>query len=337
MKPLSTRILTAALLLGTSSAGVAHADLTTGLIAHYPFDGDVQDVSGNGNHGAIVGPLVSTTDRFGAANSAYLFNGVSSYVAVPNSASLSSPTTALTQAAWVYQLGVSAVGSPFNPILMKSATSENALMYRLYCAPSVLGVEYGNWTNGRDTPVTLPLNTWHHVASTYDGQRIRQYVNGVQVDSAAFTYTMVADTRPLRIGADTPGLFEVFNGKLDDVRIYGRALSGAEVAELSSARLAVDPVGGAAAFSLGGPRPNPARGACALRLTLGRTSEVEVVLFDVAGRLLRTLSQARFEPGEHVVAWDGRDERGEPAASGLYLVRARSGGEVRWSRVVRVH
>ena len=337
MTPLSTRILAAALLLGMSSAGVAHADLTTGLIDNYQFDGSVQDVSGNGNHGAIVGPLASTTDRFGASNSAYLFNGVSSYVAVPNSASLSSPTTALTQAAWVYQLGVSAVGSPFNPILMKSASTENALMYRLYCGPSVLGVEYGNWTNGRDTPVTLPLNTWHHVASTYDGQRIRQYVNGVQVDSAAFTYSMVADTRPLRIGADTPVLFEVFNGKLDDVRIYGRALSGAEVAELSSARLAIEPAGGVTAFALDASRPNPTRGACALRLTLGRESDVDVELFDVAGRLTRTLLRGRFEPGEHVVTWDGRDERGEPASSGLYLVRARAGGDVQWGRVVRVH
>ena len=330
------RVLACTLLLGMFATSSAWADLTTGLIAHYPFDGTTQDVSGNANHGSIVGALAPTTDRFGAPNSAYLFNGINTYVTVPYSVSLSSPTTAITQAAWVYQLGMSLVGSAFNPILMKSSTGENAMMYRLYCLPTGIGVNYGNWNNGHASSTAIALDEWHHIASTYDGQMIRQYLDGLPVDSVGFLYTIVADTRPLWIGADSPGLFEVFNGKLDDVRIYGRALSGAEVAELAGVTLGVGPTGDPHALALSAPRPNPTRGVCTARLSLTAPGDVEVSLVDVSGRLVRTLARGRLEAGQHPILWDGRDASGTEAAAGLYFVHARSNGETRWSRVARV-
>ena len=53
--------------------------LSDSLIAHYPFDGNALDVSGNANHGTLVGP-VAVADRFGNNNAAYLFNGASDYI-----------------------------------------------------------------------------------------------------------------------------------------------------------------------------------------------------------------------------------------------------------------
>lgn len=57
------------------------ADLSEGLILYYPFDGNANDESGNGENGTIYGPSL-TYDRFGNENSAYEFNGTSDYIAI---------------------------------------------------------------------------------------------------------------------------------------------------------------------------------------------------------------------------------------------------------------
>ena len=85
----------------TCCAGTSKADLETGLIAHYTLDGHAQDASPHANHGSPGATLVATTDRFGTPGAAYEFNGTNSYITVPNSASLASPTTAITMSAWV--------------------------------------------------------------------------------------------------------------------------------------------------------------------------------------------------------------------------------------------
>ena len=283
-----------------------------------------------------MGPLAATTDRFGQQGGAYLFNGSTSYVTVASSPSLSSPTQRITQCAWVLLNGTSLVGSAFDPILMKSSTTENAFMYRLYVVPDAIGVNYGDWVAGLVSTVAIGLGEWHHVASTYDGQKIRQYLDGAPVDSVAFNYTMVADTRPLLIGADTPGTFEVFNGKMDDVRIYDRALSAAEIATLGETTVGVGNAPATNALALGAPSPNPTRAGCTAQLTLPAASDVAVDVFDAAGRRVCTLVRGRMAAGTHTIVWDGRDARGEPSGAGLYFVGVRVGGEVRWGRVVRV-
>ena len=73
------------------------------------------------------------------------------------------------------------------------------------------------------------LNTWTHVASTFDGAVIRLYINGVQVASTAFSGTMVPSTGALRIGGNSLFVTEYFTGRIDEVRIYDRALSAAEI------------------------------------------------------------------------------------------------------------
>lgn len=314
----------------------ARADLTTGLIAHYPFSGNAQDVSGNLNHGTPNATVVLTTDRFGTANSAYQFNGTNSSITVPNSASLSSPTTAITQSAWIMMYGQSHVGSPFSPITMKSATAENAMMYRLYTSATGVGVSYGNWNNGRFSTTALALNQWYFIASVYDGSKIRQYVNGTAVDSVAFSYTIVADSRPLMIGADTPGFFEVFDGKIDDLRIYNRALSPGEIAELAGSTVGVEDEPRVSSLAFSTARPNPSSAGCSVDLALPSAVRVSVVVFDAAGRRVCSVAEESFAAGRHSLVWDGRDAAGGLAPAGLYFMRLQAANEERWTRVVRV-
>ncbi|MCI0669398.1 MAG: LamG domain-containing protein, partial [Myxococcaceae bacterium] len=74
----------------------------------------------------------------------------------------------------------------------------------------------------------LPLNTWTYLTGTYDGTTLRLYVNGNQVASQAVTGVMVTSNAPLRMGGNSIW-GEFFSGRIDEVRIYDRALTPAEI------------------------------------------------------------------------------------------------------------
>jgi hypothetical protein len=74
----------------------------------------------------------------------------------------------------------------------------------------------------------LTVNTWTHLAGTYDGATLRLYVNGVQVSSRAQTGPIAVSTNPLQIGGDT-FYGQYFLGKIDEVRVYNWALSGSQI------------------------------------------------------------------------------------------------------------
>ena len=70
----------------------------------------------------------------------------------------------------------------------------------------------------------MPLNVWSHLAATYDGATLRLFVNGAQAASQAFTGSIATSTGVLRIGGN--GVWgEYFQGRIDEVRIYNRALT----------------------------------------------------------------------------------------------------------------
>jgi hypothetical protein len=74
----------------------------------------------------------------------------------------------------------------------------------------------------------VPLNTWTHLAGTYDGSTLKLYANGVLMGSKAVTGSLAATTNPLRIGGNTIWR-EFFHGQIDEVRLYNRALSAGEI------------------------------------------------------------------------------------------------------------
>src|SRR5262249_34665476 len=74
----------------------------------------------------------------------------------------------------------------------------------------------------------LPLNTWSHLALTYDRATVRVYMNGTQVASAAASAAIAVSTNPLQIGGDS--LYgQFFAGRIDDVRVYNTARTAAQV------------------------------------------------------------------------------------------------------------
>ncbi len=200
---------------------------TQGLVAWYPFNGNAHDSSGNSNNGTNNG-ATPDTDRFGNANMAYSFNGSSSYVEVPNSPSLNS-SNAITISAWIYPrvwLGGSRVLEKGN----------GDTQYMLYSNPAAFHFYLYNVTNG-DLPTPQPsLNQWHHVVATFDSSTHTQqmWIDGViAVDSIHVSGGIHVTNYDLYIGWKPVGAAgDHWEGKLNDIRIYNRALSSTEILSL---------------------------------------------------------------------------------------------------------
>ena len=183
----------------------------------------VVDSSGRGNGGSLAGgALWSTSGRFGSAVS---FDGVDDVVSVPDANSLDL-TSGMTLEAWV---NASVLGG-WRTALMKEKPS--GLAYGLY-ASSDTGrpsgwVSVGAIDRGVNASSALAAGTWAHVATTYDGSTQRIFVNGTQVGTRAQTGAITTSTSPLRIGGNS-AWGEYFAGRIDEVRVYNRALTAAEI------------------------------------------------------------------------------------------------------------
>jgi hypothetical protein len=318
-------------------AHAAQADLASDLIAHYTFNDHAMDISGNANHGSIVGGVVTATDRYGNQTGCYEFNGVNSYVHVPYSVSLSSPDTAVTQAAWVYLNGTSLVGQAFGPVIMKSTSGANAFMYRMTAQPVGFGVAFNNWYNQANADEPLDLYRWYHVVAVFDVSEVRFFLDGAPVDTVAMAITMNQDMRDLTIGADIPGILEIFNGRIDDVRLYSRALSNAEVAELyAQDAVAIEESPSLAGLSLSPGYPNPSSTRTRLHFTLPIAQSVRLSVIDVTGRRVRHLESGSYPAGRHAAVWDGRDDLGRSVPAGLYFLQLQAGHQVRTTRIARL-
>ena len=204
----------------------AYAD-TTGLVAAYGFEEPsgttAIDTSPSGNTGTLSsGVSRSTAGRFGRALS---FGAAGQRVNVADSNSLDL-STGMTLEAWV---NPSAASSEWRTVVIKEQPA--ALAYALYsdeggARPSVHAFTSQEFdVRG---PAALPLNTWSHLSSTYDGATLRLYVNGTQVASRALTGALTTSTGALRIGGNAVW-GEHFSGLIDEVRVYNRALTAAEI------------------------------------------------------------------------------------------------------------
>jgi len=198
----------------------------TGLVASYNFNAGsgatLTDSSGSGNTGTITNATWSVAGKNGSALS---FNGSSAYVQVADSASLHL-TTAMTLEAW---LNPSALGTAWRTVLFKTQTG--GMVYSLYANQDTtrpIGqVNIGGEVNAIGS-AALTLNAWSHLAATYDGSALRLYVNGTLVTTTLSVGTIPISTGVLRMGGNSVW-GEWYKGLIDDVRIYNRALTQAQI------------------------------------------------------------------------------------------------------------
>ncbi|HLF70803.1 MAG TPA: LamG domain-containing protein, partial [Dehalococcoidia bacterium] len=209
-------------------SGAATLSVTSagGLVAAYSFNEasgkTVNDASGQGNKGTIAGPSRINAGKYGKALN---FDGINDQVDINDSNSLDL-TNGMTLEAWVRPTA----SGGWRTIVLKEQTG--GLVYALYGNTSLNkpSGELATAAGGFDTNGTaaLALNTWTHLATTYDGSVLSLYVNGVLVSSRTVGGAIMVSTGKLRIGGNAIW-GEFYKGRIDEVRIYSRALSAAEI------------------------------------------------------------------------------------------------------------
>jgi hypothetical protein len=264
--------------------------------------------------GTLRNGAVWTTGRMGAAVS---MDGTNDYISLP---SLEVTGYAISLTAWVknssFPSGVAqrfiakasdaTEAGSYWVVGQTTASGQNRLFFRL---------KSGNVTRTLTASTgNLPLNTWYHVAATYDGSRMRLYLNGTEVGSMAKTGALSRGTGvPLHVGRNPEGS-NYLRGAIDEVRVYRSGLSAYEVSKV---------------FALGGAAPtnpaptvsltSPANGAS---YTTGTTISVTATAADANG----TIARVQFYAGStaigtadtsspYSVSW-------RPTAAGTYTLKA---------------
>ena len=218
--------------------------LTNGLVGYWPFNGNANDESGNGNNGTVNGATL-TIDRNGETNRAYSFNGTSTILV--NDADILDLTNDFTIVSWLNSNSypTNPFGGPINMILCKrpSVVSDITGTYsfgvwedngahKVTCQapPNASSITYPG-ING-----SIQLNEWYCFVTTYDDTNkiLKYYLNGVEIFNSNLEFIITNTSYGLSIGGLASASSYFWNGFLDDIRLYNRALSASEVAYLAT-------------------------------------------------------------------------------------------------------
>lgn len=213
--------------------------LKVGLLAYYPFDNNANDISGNGNNGSAF-LVTPTTDRHGNANGAYSFDGYNNYVSVPGKPSLSLNNTNFTLSVWVKLYTYSSAGY-IGIVTRRFAGSTNGWILGL-TGPTrppagltffeITGIAAAAGNN------IVDFYGWHMITVVYNlgAQQMSVYLDG-KLDHV--TDNIPSPNPPpssnVYIGRDDPSTQSAaafFNGAMEEVRIYNRALSASAIQKL---------------------------------------------------------------------------------------------------------
>lgn len=207
--------LTCGLIMVTSTV-FAQAP-TNGLLAHYPFNGNANDESGNGRDGIVTGTTL-TADRFGNANNAYYFDGLGSNIELSNTSSLNM-FTGFTLASWVNFTEDGGAFISKHENYYKNSFNLGGGQGKLYLHTDV-DLYYVSSTK------IINDGEWHFVVGTFDGVQLSIYIDGIAEGSSTANYS-TGNSINIRLGRDSDLWF--YKGLLDDVRLYNRAITSDEV------------------------------------------------------------------------------------------------------------
>ncbi len=232
--------------------------LTDGMVAYYNFNGgNLNDSSGHNNN-ITFNSALPAADRFGVPNNAYIFDGASSYMRVPNSASLN-PSAGITLFAIVKVNGFYKGPCHINQILGKGAPDDVLGYYVLRFDDAGLidgsgcsvaadttkeffygsygdNIPYGAATGAvNDSFPFIHRGEWANVVFTYNGTVSKVYLNGALLASYSKSVPFTANTQDLYIGETQSATFPYyFKGIIDEIRIYNKAIPDNRIGILNS-------------------------------------------------------------------------------------------------------
>jgi hypothetical protein len=329
-----------AVVLMTFASLSAQVDLDSGLVASYPFNGDATDATGNGNDGVVTagyagwggGTPILTTDRFGAADKAYYFDGGGNievdYSTIINPGSI-------TLSWWIYM-----EERPNNDYMI-SMQGWECYKVNLQTENKVFGTVTAE---DPDTPgsfivkdkdhdgVGLVDSTWYHLAVSFGGGHMKFYIDGVMVkdwddvpngnikDISADPHNLVfGQNKPTSefTGAEgTTG--EFFKGKMDDIMIYNRVLTDAEVFVLAGSPVTSveEPLVFNETFELFKTYPNPFSSSTTIEFTQKEQGFTSLKVFNAVGQEVASLISETLMPGNYQYTWDAGE-----MSDGVYFCR----------------
>jgi len=233
-----------------SAPGCPAADLLNDLIGYWrlndaPDSTTARDYSVWGNDGTLVGLDPATAWVAGGPEGGALSPQGMGYVNVPNSSSIDSIKTQVTLAAWIYLTAAPVGMASYATAISRQIGAGVEQHYHLSVNDQKQAILFiTTMTGGKYViggPPNIPLQTWIHLAGTYDGSQLRLYVNGVQVASMAGSGPFAAETNPVVLSGNgndaARTVSEFVPGQLDEVMLYRRALSPDEIARLKSGAL----------------------------------------------------------------------------------------------------
>ncbi len=213
----------------------AQATLLDGLMTYYPFNGDTNDASSNGNHGVDHGgPLYVG----GVCGQAISLDGVDDYIIIPHSESFAF-SSAITISIWLksgyqdqsyimhkFDCGGSSTNWAFN-LTGKQGLPLYSVAFGVWGQSTVSN----DYAQARSYTPDVWNNQWHHIAATYNRNIIKLYIDGNLAATAPYDKLINDTDANILIGADCVG--HRYPMELDELKIYDRALSEYEIQQLS--------------------------------------------------------------------------------------------------------
>ena len=215
--------------------------INNGLVGYWPFNGNANDESGNGNNGTVNGATL-TTDRFGAFDKSFLYNGTTDFIALPvlNMSSYNQ----FSLSVWVYVTNFQTSWTNYHIVRQDDGGPGGNLDWLVAFQNNGNTISFG--LGIQDKPYTeldlaiTPTNfigKWNNIVVTYNGTNKYIYINGnligSELKSGLINYTSSA-THATGSACSNVNCIEKFKGKIDDIRIYNRALTQQEITYLAN-------------------------------------------------------------------------------------------------------
>ncbi|MCD4737006.1 MAG: LamG domain-containing protein [Bacteroidales bacterium] len=228
-------VVTILCMLGYTIAEAQTINLDYGLVAHYPFNGNALDASGNGHDGTVNGALL-TFDRFEKPDSAYFFDGYNDNIDCgdppDNSFDL---TNDFTITAWISLASSTKdpIKNAFHSIVAKDEGPGSSVRKWIFGAEDgklnfhINGPGYGGgyWVSSQ--PQSISLNVWYFVGIIKSGDAYTFFMNGKNIGGGNIPNTIYDVNAPLTIGYSEP--VGPLHGDIEEVRIYNRVLDEPEI------------------------------------------------------------------------------------------------------------
>jgi hypothetical protein len=309
----------------------AQSDAEDYLVAHYEFDGNIEDALGYYNGEFVAGTGSLTEPQFmeghdGSPNGAILFTGDNQNCYMIRVGtfcpSCDGEAGEMTVSFWGYWNGTT---NESQDIINKRTTYDaGQMMWGINQHAStnhVISVRRrGSETS--DSQKGMPLQKWTHVAVTLDGTNVNFYMDGLYYETLPYTYGTSPDS-PIQMGSaqNIDGSVrpqDVYNGALDDVRFYSRMLNDDEIKVLYEGVSGVDDRTSTVP-ALSQNYPNPFNTSTSIRYSLAKNTRVEIAVFDLLGHKVAALVDGYRNAGTHKVIWDASE-----LSTGIYIYQLKT-------------